>query len=131
MGHSVLTCDFCDSSVMEGRNDWECDCGAYCNESTGWVWKNEEGLTKSQLQQPETNLEKLFLASFTLGDMLFFNTSAINFVFSDTLENAKVKATEEITDKVRPYNLSHKVQLLQIKEVPIELIIRAYNNYQV
>jgi len=39
MGCDVLKCDFCGESVMEGRNDWDCDkCGAQCNEGTGWRW---------------------------------------------------------------------------------------------
>jgi hypothetical protein len=44
MGHQVIECDFCHSYVMEGHNDWSCDCGAYCGESTkyGWVKKTKE-----------------------------------------------------------------------------------------
>ena len=30
MGHSVIQCDNCGASIMEGRNDWHCDeCGWY------------------------------------------------------------------------------------------------------
>ena len=39
MGHQIIRCDFCKSDVMEGHNDWECDCGAVCNEETKYKWK--------------------------------------------------------------------------------------------
>lgn len=28
MGHDILRCDYCSTDVMEGRNEWECSCGA-------------------------------------------------------------------------------------------------------
>lgn len=39
MGHQIIRCAFCKSDVMEGHNDWECDCGAVCNEETKYIWK--------------------------------------------------------------------------------------------
>jgi hypothetical protein len=46
MGHSVLVCDFCKSYVMEGHNDWECDCGAHCSASTRFTWVKVSALQK-------------------------------------------------------------------------------------
>ena len=45
MGHQVVSCPACDSWVMEGHNDWECDCGNVMSEATNYVWKNPDGLT--------------------------------------------------------------------------------------
>lgn len=42
MGHEVIYCSFCDRPVMEGHNDWECDCGATCNLSTNFQWKEKD-----------------------------------------------------------------------------------------
>lgn len=39
MGHDILRCDFCGNDVMEGRNDWECSCGAICDYSTKFKWE--------------------------------------------------------------------------------------------
>lgn len=39
MGHSVINCP-CGSLVMEGRNDWKCDCGKVLSENTGWKWES-------------------------------------------------------------------------------------------
>ena len=38
MGHDVLRCDLCGTDVMEGRNKWECNCGAVCipGKTKGW-----------------------------------------------------------------------------------------------
>lgn len=41
MGHDVIKCLFCGDLVMEGRNDWECDCGAVCSEATKFAWKKQ------------------------------------------------------------------------------------------
>ena len=27
MGHTVIKCPKCGDFIMEGHNDWECDCG--------------------------------------------------------------------------------------------------------
>ena len=45
MGHQVVSCPNCRTWVMEGSNDWKCDCGHVMSLSTGWVWKNPDGLT--------------------------------------------------------------------------------------
>ena len=37
MGHSVVRCNYCGKDIMEGRNDWKCDCGAVCNALTGFA----------------------------------------------------------------------------------------------
>jgi hypothetical protein len=39
MGHQVCYCSLCNRPVMEGHNDWQCDCGAYMGYSTQWEWK--------------------------------------------------------------------------------------------
>jgi hypothetical protein len=38
MGNDILKCGFCGSHVIEGHNDWECDCGAVCSFETGFKW---------------------------------------------------------------------------------------------
>lgn len=48
MGHSISVCPNCDSYVMEGHHDWECDCGHVMSILTGYVWKNPDGLTLKQ-----------------------------------------------------------------------------------
>lgn len=42
MGHNVLKCKLCGTSVMEGHNDWECDCGGYCGSDTNFIWVKTE-----------------------------------------------------------------------------------------
>lgn len=39
MGHDISVCPNCKEYVMEGSNDWECDCGFSCNSETGHKWK--------------------------------------------------------------------------------------------
>lgn len=38
MGHAILRCDHCGTDVMEGKNEWKCDCGAVCvpGKTNGW-----------------------------------------------------------------------------------------------
>lgn len=47
MGHSVITCGFCKSMVMEGRNTWECDCGAKYKEGVDGKWSWVMGKQKT------------------------------------------------------------------------------------
>lgn len=51
MGHDIVRCDFCGKDVMEGRNDWECDCGAICDQSTNYRW--EKKVTKKNKSNSE------------------------------------------------------------------------------
>ena len=53
MGHQVVSCPNCRTWVMEGSNDWECDCGHVMSLSTGWVWKNPDGLTLEERYKRE------------------------------------------------------------------------------
>ncbi len=38
MGHDILKCTFCGDFVMEGHNEWFCDCGAICTEETDFIF---------------------------------------------------------------------------------------------
>lgn len=46
MGHSVVRCNYCGKDIMEGRNDWQCDCGAVCNSLTGFALLSKEDYEK-------------------------------------------------------------------------------------
>lgn len=52
MGHQVIYCD-CGKPVMEGRNEWKCDCGMICNNRTDWKWKKV-----SDYQQDNTQVKE-------------------------------------------------------------------------
>ena len=70
MGHQVVSCPNCDSWVMEGSNDWECDCGHVMSAATNYIWKNPDGLTlKERYKKAYTETEKYQLltdANFNL-----------------------------------------------------------------
>ena len=54
MGHQVLECDFCGRHVIEGRNDWECICGAvYISGKTkDWVKPDKIKIKESTVIKP-------------------------------------------------------------------------------
>lgn len=70
MGHSVITCDFCKSMVMEGRNTWECDCGAKYKEGVDgkWSWVMGEQKTAKVVNLFNKKEDKQVLSYEKLND---------------------------------------------------------------
>jgi hypothetical protein len=69
MGHSVITCDLCGASVMEGRNTWKCVCGAKYTPGTGkWIVEGKKVSNVVDLFAKETITEKRFLNYEKLND---------------------------------------------------------------
>ncbi len=62
MGHSVIDCDKCGTSVMEGRNDWSCGkCKAYYGVISNWKWitsAEHEALLREGYKKPNVNFEE-------------------------------------------------------------------------
>jgi len=54
MGHSVISCDVCKSSVMEGRNGWVCDCGAVNPRYITWEWVKDGTVFEEKVQEDIT-----------------------------------------------------------------------------
>lgn len=59
MGHNVCYCDFCKSPVMEGHNDWDCDCGASMAESTGFKWIKKDKKEKKAKKSKKSKYDKI------------------------------------------------------------------------
>lgn len=51
MGYDIIRCDFCKKDVMEGRNNWECECGAYCDSTTNYSWVKSKKSKESNSQK--------------------------------------------------------------------------------
>ena len=58
MGHQVVSCPNCRAWVMEGRNDWKCDCGHVMSSATGYCWTNPDGLTLKERHKKESKGKK-------------------------------------------------------------------------
>jgi len=87
MGHDVVTCKFCGSYVMEGRNDWDCDCGGYCGESTGYVWMNQlqlkQLISKSQNENKGNTLADYLSGNIQKNGRYVYCGGCANHLFDD------------------------------------------------